>query len=366
MHRTWFRLCFTLALVGCSSLLGLDDDDDDAHGSSSGSDGGRSSSSGSAPSTASSSGGASSASGGSSTSSSSGGPSSSSGGSSSGNPPDAGPTIAADPSVPLWRPLPDSPPAANYQLTADTVLDHTTQLVWERVPPTATETSVAAHDRCAALALAAQDDWRLPTRIELLSILDYARTPLLNPDVFAGLTPADQYWTQTHPLFQANTANNYFYVDTHSGAVETSVNDTNGTQLLRSRCVRAGITTQPETRFTTTADTVYDANTGLTWWRGDSAGDVTYTAAQQACDESVLAGATDWRLPTAAEQHSIVDDHQTSVPLWDPAVFAASGNATSWSSTHGLNTERYVVNYVNGSTLTRHTDSDVAAVRCVR
>ncbi len=54
-----------------------------------------------------------------------------------------------------------SPPAANYAVTADTVLDRTTFLVWERNPNPTKRLWQDAMDYCDTLTLAGQTDWRL-------------------------------------------------------------------------------------------------------------------------------------------------------------------------------------------------------------
>ena len=67
-----------------------------------------------------------------------------------------------------------------------TVTDMTTGVMWQQ----ATEGSMnweAAISHCEALSLAGYDDWRLPNRRELRSIVDYSRyNPTIDTAVFPG------------------------------------------------------------------------------------------------------------------------------------------------------------------------------------
>src|SRR5205823_5767978 len=77
-----------------------------------------------------------------------------------------------------WAILPDSPGAANYGVTAicgDTVvIDKTTRLMWAQEEPDLLTWS-AAKSRCAGSHRAGFSDWRLPTRVELESLVDYGK-----------------------------------------------------------------------------------------------------------------------------------------------------------------------------------------------
>lgn len=118
-------------------------------------------------------------------------------------PPDA---QAPDREWARWRLPPVSPPTTSYRIDAQAVCDRTTGLLWERVVgPLQTWDDAKLH--CETLNLAGHTDWRLPTRIELLSIVDYEATgPAINatafPDTLVGVPndagpPVATYWTAT-------------------------------------------------------------------------------------------------------------------------------------------------------------------------
>jgi hypothetical protein len=75
-----------------------------------------------------------------------------------------------------------------------TVTDATTQLLWQKGSGAST-TQAGAIAQCQQLKLAGHCDWRLPTRIELGTLVDYTKStpPLIDTTVFDCKMNA--YWT---------------------------------------------------------------------------------------------------------------------------------------------------------------------------
>jgi hypothetical protein len=95
--------------------------------------------------------------------------------------PDA--SIAPDSSVPLPNPM-------AYDASADgRVLDTVTKLTWESSSYAAADYSGAWH-HCETLGM------RVPTRIELVSLIDFTTSPTINGAVFPGTAGAN-YWTSS-------------------------------------------------------------------------------------------------------------------------------------------------------------------------
>ena len=95
-------------------------------------------------------------------------------------------------------PMPDAIPASNYSIdTANGVVtDTVTGLMWQE-PQAADKYAWAdAICYCASLGLAGYNDWRLPTVIELVSIMDetIASGPTINMAAFPS-TAGGWYWT---------------------------------------------------------------------------------------------------------------------------------------------------------------------------
>lgn len=117
------------------------------------------------------------------------------------------PTVCADADWAQW-PMPNGPAAVasgapnamSYTDNGDgTVTDKITGLMWQQASfgPSNWAQAVA---HCPTLTLGGYKDWRLPTRIELLSLVDYSvvfgTTLMVNSTYFPSLTDA-YYWTST-------------------------------------------------------------------------------------------------------------------------------------------------------------------------
>jgi hypothetical protein len=139
---------------------------------------------------------------------------------------------------PEWAnsPVPQEAPA-QYEIGAGTVLDTVTGLTWQRQVPGEKMTQFDAVDYCANLDLAGPLFWRLPTRIELLSIVDIGHVkPAINNEAFPN-TPSELFWTATQNPISLSPLS-FFYVDFASGEAIASHPGTPEHGFLRVRCVR--------------------------------------------------------------------------------------------------------------------------------
>jgi hypothetical protein len=118
----------------------------------------------------------------------------------------------------------------SYARTTDTVLDGQTGLMWQR--DYATDQSWdGANGYCETLTAGNFSDWRLPTRIELLSIL----IPELNPPIdsrFLMPATAGRFWTSTRYAGGSGT----WYVDFAYKSLKSEYEVM--TTPLSVRCVR--------------------------------------------------------------------------------------------------------------------------------
>lgn len=118
------------------------------------------------------------------------------------------PTVCADLDWAQW-PMPNTPSDASngapnpagYTDNGDgTVTDKVTGLMWQQAS-SGPFTWVQAMAHCPTVTLGGHKDWRVPTRIELLSIVDYGLpgngpTPTINVTYFP-MTLDAYYWTST-------------------------------------------------------------------------------------------------------------------------------------------------------------------------
>ncbi|WP_044242871.1 Lcl C-terminal domain-containing protein [Chondromyces apiculatus] len=278
--------------------------------------------------------------------------------------------------------------AQDYETTQDTALDPLTHLRWTRSPQAAM-THADASAACEALSFDDEGSYRLPTRIELLSLLDYKLVVPIDTDTFLvdGSLP---FWTSSFPVGKTLQLGPDEFLDTYVLTVETSTGNVSSVDhnkpenLFQSLCVRLDGLEVPSTtaaacpdRYTAEeGDTVYlDRETGLRWERtfGTNAEVPTLAEAEARCAALPLAGGG-WRLPTIAELQTIVDESTKSTSAYDPR-FDGSNDYYWTSTTDAANPlQTWVVSFFNGEVHSFPTDGTglngapaaPKSVRCVR
>jgi hypothetical protein len=115
-----------------------------------------------------------------------------------------------------------------------TVTDNITGLMWQQALSTTTYTWAQAVAYCPTLSLASHNDWRLPSRIELVSIVDFGVTSgaTINATYFPS-TPADWFWSSS-PL--AGSSSDAWFVSFVVGNGYALYSVVSGTDYVR--CVR--------------------------------------------------------------------------------------------------------------------------------
>ena len=222
------------------------------------------------------------------------------------------------------------PNSRSYDTTTDgVVVDRVTGLMWEATANVTPLLNTEAATYCGNLGLAGYDDWRVPTRIELVTIVEYAATnPALDTTGFAASEPAVLFMTAS-----ASTRTYTWQVDFAFG--ETSTESTRAPV----RCVRSTVTAvAPEPRYVVNTDgTVFDRRTRLTWQREIARTSAVptwafnYDAAVRYCAALELAGGG-YRLPTMNELLTlIVDPYQN--PALDNVTFPTDYGTALVSST---------------------------------
>ena len=263
------------------------------------------------------------------------------------------------------------------------VHDDITKLDWERVPTPGFATVPDGAAYCAALSSETTLKWRLPTRIELVSIQRYKNLanemfppPCIDDDKFdmGTDTHSPRYITSTAKPGGPNTWTVYF-LTCGASAIEVAAN-------AWVRCVR-GAPAVPDFRVSTTCNVVRDMNTRLEWQRDigrvepnrvdNDAGtsSINYAASycsglpkEKAVKYPLMGGG--WVVPTQNEVYSMIDTSRTTPPLVSPVLFVdtpADGRLISSSFRRG---DIYGAVQLPSGEETGVFFSDPAAVRCVR
>lgn len=251
----------------------------------------------------------------------------------------------------------------NYVLTnADVVTDPITQLVWQRATPELEMDWTTAFAYCNNLSLDGHNDWRLASRLEILSIMDFGSSNLHPQPAFNTNAQPQPYWTSTSYLGDSST---HWIVD-YGDAATFPENDSS---IHYPRCVR-GTPISGDFTPISEQDAILDGRTGLTWQRMLPSDLQDWYGALGYCENLDLAGFSDWRLPSLKELRSIVSDTHAS-PAVDTSLFGFTQAAPYWTSTpHPANpTGAMIVNFDgggNGGLGPITSGSVVARVRCVR
>jgi hypothetical protein len=219
-------------------------------------------------------------------------------------------------------PTPPSEKLAHPQSYTDlgngAVRDNVTCLVWEKANPATQGTWQASSDRCAALgtsSYAGFNDWRLPTRMEMASLMDQTlgRTGYASPPftTTSGAYATGSYWWETiQGINGANLAWGYGANGMTSNAYSLA-----GTNFV-TRCVRGNgtgeapseLAVEPANHYTVVNGETTDNYTGLVWQSGFSPTLMAWADAPAYCTSLSLNGHTGFRVPTLGELSSTVNE----------------------------------------------------------
>lgn len=234
-------------------------------------------------------------------------------------------------------------PPSYTDLGDETIGDNVTGLVWQKQDDGQTRSLQDGKTYCDGLPLAEQNDWRLPSLAELMSIADYSTMPAINTTYFTNTSTVKYYMSSTIDPSQPDTSWwNMSFAQGSDGAWSTADPQT---QVL-VRCVRGlPLATGP---YTDNGNgTVSDTSTGLMWQQGEG-GSQTWESALGYCEGSSLGTYSDWRLPNVKELASLLD-WATFNPSIDP-LFSSAYSAPYWTSTTatGFSSEAWWVSFMQG------------------
>lgn len=225
-------------------------------------------------------------------------------------------------------------------LERETVLDKVTLLEWQRDPPFGQRLPfMQAQSYCEELVLDGHDDWRLPTRVELDTILDPDRPVRgATSDSLGSAIPERVLWSATASPRMAG----YYLIVTQSGTAHHDKSE----EPLAARCVRwTGPPRSSAPRYTMrgtpTEPITHDERTGLDWQQkvpsesltdrpGITLRGITYQAAVSYCETLAYGGHDDWRLPNIKEAVTLFDPGQKN--RLSPEGFPGELTASTWTT----------------------------------
>jgi hypothetical protein len=209
----------------------------------------------------------------------------------------------------------------------DTVTDAVTGLMWQRTATITLYNRAEAAARCQRLRTGAHADWRVPSAIELASIINFDRFTSSIDTVAFPDSPLD-------PTGDPRVPNAYFGTTTVIGTAGWIVSFVYGTVSLDTtsldrnaylRCVRGRAAPAADTsagRYDlSVAGTARDVKTGLTWQRIAPTGRRRLADATTYCATGTGLPGTGWRLPTVKELMTLLDFAKPAGFRIDETVF---------------------------------------------
>jgi hypothetical protein len=234
--------------------------------------------------------------------------------------------------------------------------DEVTGLVWQRTLDAKLRTWEDAKQYCACLSVDGVSGWRVPSRIELVSLVDFSKaSPSINTEAFPDTTN-ENFWTSSVVTFDAGLVYLVFFLNGHTTYSQLDYE-------YRARCVRSA-EPAPAERYSSENGTVLDRQTTLTWQRVIPKSLYTWADATKYCAGLDLSG-PGWRLPTINEVQTLVDEsHNPSIDL---TAFPATPSEYFWSSSRVVDdiARAWTTFFTNGSTYS-FAITGLKNVRCVR
>ena len=220
-----------------------------------------------------------------------------------------------------------------------TITDNVTGLIWQKTD-NGESTWENAVTNAATINTGGYTDWRLPTPLEAMSILNHNNNPALNSTYFlnnASGTPG--YWW-TSDLFASSTTNVWC---TNSGGglgpkPKSETLSAGGAFRYHARYVRGAKANNGHNYVNNGNGTITDTDTNLMWAQAPSTAK-SWNDALLYAEGLTLGGSSDWRLPNVKELQSLVDITRatatatTTSPCINRTLFPAATATAYWSST---------------------------------
>lgn len=231
------------------------------------------------------------------------------------------------------------PHPQSYDASGELVLDEVTGLAWqasvdEGPGESGGFTWEEAVEHCDGLEEDGYDDFRLPTRLELVTLLDPSTTaPAIATLAFPD-TPPTPHWTASPFAGDPEQAYRLDFLLGDTGSVSKDAEQS-------VRCVRnhdQPPLPPPDERFRIDGGTVIDRMTGLRWERTPTfeasqptAEASSFARAVSYCKALVVNGNASFRVPSVNELQTLVDETTPNLAI-DGELFPGALPAGYWTT----------------------------------
>jgi hypothetical protein len=237
-----------------------------------------------------------------------------------------------------------------------TVTDLNTGLIWQKGTRENNFIGIWAEalDYCQTLLLGGKSDWRLPTRMELLTLTDYGSFDL-SFDERPFPPGRNAYWSSSKGSSNPELR---WMVDFLFGTADQS------SRLADTMCV-SGAPLSPGEYVDNRDGSIWDITTGLVWQQSDDGALRNWEEALSYCQALTLAGFEDWWLPDVRELSSIVDERRTG-PALNRLFDSHDGSYWTGTPSSDCASEAYEVDFSSGKLSIRDKTDNFFYARCVR
>lgn len=224
-----------------------------------------------------------------------------------------------------------------------TAIDNNTGLEWQYPRNESAYTWEEAEKYCNNLVYSEHDDWRMPTLIEVRTLIDSKETK-----VFAT------GWTSDISVLDINKAYR---------TINNSIYSSNISEKYTVVCVRGE--ELPESKFTVSSKNgdiiVYDSETELVWQKNYE--NKNWQDALSYCENSNYAGFSDWRLPNRNELLSLIKRDRYPMSDFPDMPFDSWFSSSSTKTPTGIWALNYTIGMFDSANKNK---GDIRPVRCVR
>lgn len=239
------------------------------------------------------------------------------------------------------------------------VTDLNTGFTWQAEDDGLTRDWEEAMNYCEALELGGYSDWQLPSRRDLMTLVNYGVShPSIDTQAFPACRPSGYWSGSTGGPYDADIA---YRIDFAGGEL---LEGSKGASWF-TRCVR-GTPTVSLALQDNGDGTISDPLTGLMWRKAEDGQLRSWQDALAYCESLEFAGYSDWKLPNVRELETIVDESRYPVSI-DP-VFTVNPNTNVYSSSttwvRAPDRAWYVI--FSGGLVSHYPKSFERGVRCVR